>query len=499
MTDNLYGQFADGKNAADFTQDWDDPVFFDDFQLDEIPCDVLPPPFNEMAAALSEKLETPESATVMCLLSIMGTALQGKFVVQVDSDYREPLNLYLMVAMPPANRKSAILKYCLHPILKYEEDERKRLEPIIKRLRSIYCSEKRLIENERKNLTEQKAKEGKIQTIADKEASLVEPPALPKLFLTDATTESLSLALTEQKGKLSILSDEGGILDTCSGLYTGGQSNIDVLLKGWDGGSLCIKRKDREVYLNPIITIFMIVQPVIFENMSKNKNYIGKGFFERFLFCEPKSKIGYRTHNGKAVPEQIITNYETAVRQLLAIPVPPKPSVLKMSARARTLWHEFQTKLEPQLGKGGSLENFQGWGGKLCGQTVRIAGLLHLARYGKESAVINEDTFNDAIRISKALISHAGKVFDNFLLGTDSKIKEAQYVWNAVKQFNKYAVSHRDIVYALRHKMVSERIKELMNVLEERNLTSAPLKSPNGRSITYLVNPKAFEGKVHGK
>lgn len=98
-----------------------------------------------------------------------------------------------------------------------------------------------MIENKRKKLSADNQEA--IEAIAEKEALLFESPALPKLFLTDATTESLAGALCEQGGKISIITDEGGILDTCSGLYTGGTSNIDVLLKGWDGGNLRIKGK----------------------------------------------------------------------------------------------------------------------------------------------------------------------------------------------------------------------------------------------------------------
>ena len=96
-------------------------------------------------------------------------------------------------------------------------------------------------------------------------------------------TESLALALEEQNGRIALLSDEGGLIDTWSGLYSGGIANIDVLLKGWDGGDLRIKRKDKEIFLSPLITLFLIVQPVILENLSKNKVFCGKGFFRSFF------------------------------------------------------------------------------------------------------------------------------------------------------------------------------------------------------------------------
>lgn len=84
--------------------------------LKEVASDVLPSPLKEFAASLSANLETPESAAVLCCLSVLTTAVQGKFDVAVSKDYHEPLNLYVMVAMPPANRKSSILRQCLAPL-----------------------------------------------------------------------------------------------------------------------------------------------------------------------------------------------------------------------------------------------------------------------------------------------------------------------------------------------------------------------------------------------
>ena len=485
-------------NLIDYENDWEEPVFFDDFQLDDICSSYLPSPYKEFTAALSERLETPESAAVLCVLSVIATATQKKFQVLIEDDYAEPLNLYIMVAMPPANRKSAIFNYCMKPVSDYEEMECERLRPEIQALQSKYCSQKRLIENERKRLTAKKATEGAVEEILKKEIELKEPPAFPQFFLNDTTIETLSQTLMEQNGKISVLSDEGGILDTFSGLYTGGTSNIDVLLKGWDGGVLRIRRKDKNFYLKPIVTIFLIVQPVIFENMARNKNFIGKGFFERFLYCLPESKIGYRKNSREALATETIKKYEAAVKSLLQIPYGKTPVSLRLSKRAKDVWYKFQDDIELNLRKGGKLELCQGWGGKLCGQTARIAGLLHLARYGDSPGCVNEDTMRDAIEIGRTLCAHASRVFENFILSSDNRIKEAQFVWNIIRNLNKPVVSQREIVYALRHKMVADHIKELLCVLMERNLIGEPVKAGNKRTILYMLNPKAME-RIDGK
>ena len=72
------GNLGKQGNLIDFSHDWEEPVFFDDFNLTDIPASILPSPYKDLAVALSERLETPESATVLCMLSILATALQNK-------------------------------------------------------------------------------------------------------------------------------------------------------------------------------------------------------------------------------------------------------------------------------------------------------------------------------------------------------------------------------------------------------------------------------------
>lgn len=482
-------QEISGKEG-NFTMRWDDPLPFNDYDLPDIPAVLLPSPLKEFATALSDHLETPQGAAVLCLLSIAATAVQGKFDVALSKNYHEPLNLYLLVAMPPANRKSPILKQCLAPLRAYETEMKKKLEPAIVRERSVYQSKKQEIELLRKKLnTENNAT--LIEEIADKESSLKEPSVLPKLFLTDTTTESLAIALEEQNGKISLISDEGGLIDTWSGLYSGGIANIDILLKGWDGGDIRIKRRDREIFISPLITLFLIVQPVILENLAKNKVFCGKGFFERFLFCVPASKIGYRKNNLPLIREEYIQDYYKLIADLIKISGGSKS--LHLSDPALALWKDFQNSVEYSLRNGQKLYDCQGWGGKICGQILRIAGLLHLAQTRGVTLTIKENTMQNAIQIGELLILHAQKVFNEFSFYTDNRTREAKSVWNAIKQINKLCFTQKELTVSLRHKMLSDKIKELLPILIERNLISEPFPSNGGRTLNYLVNPSAFE------
>ena len=86
-------------------------------------------------------------------------------------------------------------------------------------------------------------------------------------------------------------------LETLAGLYSHGSANIDILLKGIDGGEVRVHRKDRSAILNPYLTVVLTVQPVVMQNMAGKRAYLGKGVLERFLYVLPQSQLGYRTHN----------------------------------------------------------------------------------------------------------------------------------------------------------------------------------------------------------
>ena len=86
---------------------------------------------------------------------------------------------------------------------------------------------------------------------------LCEPPALPALFATDATPESLAISAHEQGGRFAIFSDEGGLLETLGGPYNHGHANIDILLKGIDGGAVRIRRKNHDINLYPYLIIIL--------------------------------------------------------------------------------------------------------------------------------------------------------------------------------------------------------------------------------------------------
>lgn len=467
--------------------EWEKPVEFNSFITPPIPTSLLPLPVKNFGKELATSTETPEGMTVLAIYASLATCLQGKFVVKPkeDADFQENLNLYTFTALPPANLKSAVLKACQKPILAYQQEQRKILEPEIVRQESMYLSEKTIIEGLRNKLKKDPSDELK-KEIAEREAKLPKIDALPTFFTNDTTPESLAIALQQQNGKIAIFSDEGGIIETMSGLYSGGNANIDILLKGWDGGYVSQKRKDRDIKFHPLITINLTVQPVIINNMFGKRAFAGKGLLERFLYCLPKSNLGYRTHNKNSVSKKAIDIYDEVIGKLFSIPNPENPEILVLDKLAHQEWYDFKLAIEEDLKPNGRFESMQGWAGKLAGQALRIAGIIHVIENGESSSLISKETMEKALHLCSLLIDHAEAIFKTFDVQSDAR--QAKDIWDYISSLERASFTKAEITKKFQNIMNAKRIDELLSVLEERHYISKPTKEGK-KTFIYKVNP----------
>jgi len=263
-----------------------------------------------------------------------------------------------------------------------------------------------------------------------------------------------------------------------AGLYTNGTANVDILLKGIDGGDVRVRRKDRSFNLNPFISIVLTVQPVIIQRMSEKKAFAGKGLLERFLWVLPKSRLGYRTHNTESVSAETCAAYRKAILDLLAIQAKAEngieqPRIITLSKDAATDWREFQAAIETDLRPDGRLALCLGWGGKICGFALRIAGLLHVAERGEDSLRISGATMANALELAALLSQHAVAVYS--LMGIDPATADGKEVWRWVATRNGASFTQSELSYAMRNKLNAERIGKAIKTLIERNLVSEPV------------------------
>lgn len=475
---------------------WEEPILFDEIETPEIPASLLPGSLGRFATALALTSETPESLSVMTILGVVSSIISRAYVVSPKDGWLESTNMYCIIGLPPANNKTLVLRSCIKPLSDWEKEQSEILEPQIRKEYSERKTQEKIIETLRnkaakeENLIEQKRL---IQEVSEKEGLLTEPPILPCLFITDATPEELATKVSEQRGYLSIFSDEGGITEVLSGLYTGGSANIDILLKGIDGGDVKVRRKDKNFDLNPFLTMVLTVQPTIIQNMGEKRAYVGNGFLERFLYLLPKSRLGYRTHNTPPIPKEVTEEYHEVIRNLLKaiaelnrstemsteteaigeFKEANEKTVLTLSPEALSDWKEFQQEIELQLRPGGAFYSLQGWAGKICGFALRIAAILHVVEtencsngsgnsnsnnndnsiYSSSSNHIKSNDSNDncnhndnkktisarimsnALEIVALLTQHAVAAYN--LIGIDQNLQDAKELFNWIVEQNK--------------------------------------------------------------
>lgn len=493
-----------GGFEANHSMLWDTPLMFGEVETPDIPSSLLPGVYGQYAAALAASAETPEALSTMAVLGTIAAVCSKLFTVSPSMGWNEPVNLYILIGLPPANNKSLVLNSSTAPIDSWENKQRLAMDSAIKQARSKRKNEESTIQSLRARAakaTDPARQQEMFNQVNRLEAELTEIPYPPQIYLNDVTAETLATAICEQNGKIAIISDEGGVMETMSGLYSKGHSNYDVLLKGIDGGRVRLRRKDRDLDINPYLTMLLVVQPQIIRNMSDKKAFQGRGLLERFLYVLPKSRLGYRSLEQIPVPIKLTTAFQQAVIGLLDIkPIVEHgleyPHKLILSDDANEVWQSFRHEIEIELRPEGKLNTCLGWGGKIVGFTLRIAGLLHVAEHGDSINTIDSMTMGRAVKMAWLLVEHALTAFG--LMRDDESNDDAQAIVQWVIQTKTSPLRRTECLKKFHGRFTSKkRLDAALAVLADRNIIS-PLRhetTTEGKraSMFYDVNPQLFD------
>ena len=366
---------------------WEKPVSLKETIAPELKPDLLPEILGEITRAVSTATETPLELAVGLVLPVLGTACQGKFIIQVKNGYSEPLNIWAIVALDPSNRKSSVLIKMTKPLSDWESRKRKELEPIIRDAKSAWQNQQARIKSLRGKYGKAKRDELKdIEAdILEIEKNLVKVPTRPQIWSQDVTTERCGSLMAEHDGVMSILSAEGGIFDIIGGRYSNGVPNLDLYLQSHSGDPVRVDRGSREpVYLDqPALSLGLSPQPEVLRGLTDIPGFRGRGLLARFLYLLPKTNLGHRELESEPVSGAVEAEYHSLIDSLLDIELPEDeqgervPYTLKLSDEAYQDWLEFARVVEKDLREGGRFEYITDWAGKLPGAAARIAGLLH--------------------------------------------------------------------------------------------------------------------------
>jgi replicative DNA helicase len=525
----LHTPGSTGNGKAPESPAWEGPIPLGvDYAVSAFPLDCLPDWLGDWAAAEAEATQTPPDLAALLVLAQAGAALAKKVRVVPRTGWSEPTNLFVVVALPSGERKSAVFRHALAPALAFEAEERARLAPEI----AEKASEQRVLEKKQQRLEDRAAKcsdpgeleavRAELKEVARELARHVVPDE-PQIVCDDVTPEKLSSLLDRQGGRMLQASAEGTAFEIAKGRY-GERPNFDVYLKGHAGDRLNSGRIGRrgETVERPALSVALAVQPDVVHGLAEHATMKRRGFLARFLYGLPASKVGRRKVAAAPVPGHVAERFHACMLGLWHQPGGlderghPCPQRLPFAPAADHLLRAFERWLEPQLAEGEELSLLAGWANKLAGACARLAAILHAAdAVGRDTPLltpINEETVHHAIRVGKGyFLPHALAAFALMGAAEDEVVVRARHVvhWlgGGFECFECFegggrpphsrvrVVSKRDIHQA--NRSVFPRVEDMdpvLNLLVQHNFLryvgqEAKAQGGGRPSVRFLVNP----------
>lgn len=441
------GHHKGKANSTGFGQPSTEEVDFEPFSSLEVPMVTPPFPRGELPSWMDEwahyeatATQTPLALAASVVMGVVAGGVGGKVRCSPRPGWTEPLNMFFVTALPPGERKTAVVDHGIAPVQEFEAEAVERAEPIIAGI----ASEHRMLEAKMKALEQKAAKAedpgeaAKLRQDAKalaKELAAHHVPASPKFLCDDSTPEKLIQDMAQQGGRMLQASPEGTAFEIAKGRYSE-TANFDVYLKGHAGDYLRTSRisRDDDIVPRPALTCVLAVQPDVIRGLAENTTMRGRGFLARWLYSIPTSLVGARNVATEPVPDSITRAYYRNVVKIWGIEMQAgvngklEPTLLEFTRDADGILQDFERWLEPQLGPEGELSQLAGWANKLAGAAVRIAGIIHIAEaIGLERPwefPVQAGTVGRAVRLARDyFLPHAKAAFG--IMGADSRIDTA--------------------------------------------------------------------------
>ena len=443
---------------------WPEPVPLDGPMRPPFPLDAIGPRMRQWVEAVSTATQTPPDMAAMLSLGALAVAVAKKIRVVVEpGGWGQHLNLFVAVAMEPAERKSAVFGAVFAPLREWEANARRASAGDI-----AVAMAAREVAEDRLTAARKAAAKGGRQSAMEMEAearALADTvvPEAPLLMTSDATAEALTRELARQGGRMAVVSDEGGPFALMAGRYSStGAGNYEVYLHGHSGDALSGMRIGRESWdvREAVLSVVLAVQSEVIRGLSGIDGARGRGLLARFLFAMPTSRVGRRVIGAPPVPPHIRSAWERQLTDMAAVlPLENnsceeiKAHTMDLTDEARRALHAFEAELEPRLPSNGDLGELADWGGKLAGTLARIAGLLHLSDVVGTTpqpwtVPVSGDAMQRAIVIGRYLEAHAVAAFGR--IGEDSSVDGARYALEKIQSKGLTDFNRRDALRAMR-------------------------------------------------
>lgn len=396
---------------------WDEPKGLPTSPpLPTFPAGVLPEWCDKQIENVALSVQCPPDLPAMFALGAIATAALGNVDVESRPGRTEPTALYLAAVAGVSEGKSPAHEIMLAPVNAYED-------------LAIEAANQNaaMDETERQHLEEQiKTADLKISRLGDNDdlptlkmaaatarAELKNRPPAPsgRMITGDATPERLATLMADSRERMSIVSDEAGVLNIDRYGDKKRGSNIDLYLNGWNGGRTIVDRQTgQSVRLKrPLLNFVVGAQPEAWDRIMGDDELRDRGIGARFMSCRPPQMADRRDDdlNRDVWDTDAANTYQTALSALCSrLGAWRIPATIRLSAEARDAWTTWARGVTARTRPGGDLDHEIGWVSKLKSSTLRVSALLHLADGGDHQAEISAETIARACRLGDYWVAH---------------------------------------------------------------------------------------------
>jgi hypothetical protein len=346
---------------------------------------------GDAAREASNNNQFPLETTTLIAIGVASQICSTAYCVSKGtSNSRMPVGLYVLGEQPPGSAKTSTLECLQEGFMNSISEINKKREEVRKQIAKS-----------------EKDKKGDLDDYELKELAENQMLRLP---MTDPTPEAVDESMTKTNGLFALCSTEQGLIKTMiGGAYSDGQSNKDIILKGFNGEWHASDRVSRSGFFGkPHGSMIAISQEGVIDMVLKKSD--GTGLCERFLMILEGNMFGTRNPEmyGAGTYDKIndFNNIASIITNRIKKTGIEDLAMIRISKEAYRLVINQMIDIEPSLADGEkySTSLFRGIWSKMAFQMYKVAATIHVMEGYDENKEIDKDTMTIAIAVVKSIL-----------------------------------------------------------------------------------------------
>lgn len=418
------------------------------------PTHALRGPLGDVARECADSFEVAQAMPASVALSVVSSAALGR--VDINHGYIEATVLWMLGVAAPGQLKSPVMKQITHPLTEAQQRMVKQYE--------LATHEYEIELSDRKKKAETGKDDEDLEVIERAQLLLdvqlmEDNPVFPaKFMLQDTTPEALNRVMSEQNGRLSLITPEGSEMVTAMGLRYGQNATLASLLKMFSREDVDVSRmKDDGTYFikRPALTVSALVQPDMLTETFNSKQVKSSGFVHRFLMYKQPEDSLITDGDPRGVDAATALEWEKLIQSIVEVTYPrPVDDCIELGLdeKAAEVFRKYRYGIRLAAREERPVLDKE-YLAKLPGYTLRMASTLHMAQVGGEGLrdgriAITEQTLNDAIEVMAFYYGHFIELND---LGSTEAVEHEmtrllKTVWTRTKKAGKDVTLSRSIM-----------------------------------------------------